>query len=203
VQSNDPERRRILEATWTVLARSGFEGFKVQLVLREAGVSARTFYRHFANKDALFLAVVREEMSRAAPHIRAAVARAESPVDRITAWIRSLIGAAGDPKRAARTRLFVSLQTINRRFPAEVATGTESLYEPLLEAIAAGRQTGLFPWADPARDAVLIHVLVSGLLSDAVLADAPTLPLETVIEDATNFSLRALGVPPDARAGPR
>jgi AcrR family transcriptional regulator len=202
VQSIDPERQQILEATWIVLARSGFEGFKVQLVLREAGVSARTFYRHFANKDALFLAVVREEMSRAAPRIRAAVARAEGPIDRIEAWIRSVIGAAGDPKRAARTRLFVSLQTINRRFPAEVAAGTESLYEPLREAIAAGKLAGLFPWADPARDAVLIHVLVSGLLSDAALADAPTRPLETVIEDATYFSLRALGVPPDARAGP-
>jgi AcrR family transcriptional regulator len=202
VQSIDAERQRILEATWIVLARSGFEGFKVQLVLREAGVSARTFYRHFANKDALFLAVVREEMARAAPRIQAAVARAEGPVDRIAAWIRSVIGAAGDPKRASRTRLFVSLQTINRRFPGEVATGTESLYKPLLEAIAAGQRTGLFPWADPARDAALIHVLVSGLLSDASLADAPTRPLETVIEDATNFSLRALGVAPDARAGP-
>jgi AcrR family transcriptional regulator len=201
VRGIDPERQRILEATWTVLARSGFEGFKVQLVLREAGVSARTFYRHFADKDALFLAVTGEEMSRAAPRIRAAVERAQNPVDRVAAWIRSVIGAAGDPKRAARTRLFVSLQTINRRFPGEVATGTESLYESLLETIAAGKEAGIFPWADPARDAVLIHVLVGGLLSDAALADDPTLPLETVIQDATKFSLRALGLPPDAPAG--
>jgi AcrR family transcriptional regulator len=140
-------------------------------------------------------------MSRAAPRIRAAVERAQNPVDRVAAWIRSVIGAAGDPKRAARTRLFVSLQTINRRFPGEVATGTESLYESLLETIAAGKEAGIFPWADPARDAVLIHVLVGGLLSDAALADDPTLPLETVIQDATKFSLRALGLPPDAPAG--
>jgi AcrR family transcriptional regulator len=203
MQNDNPERQRILDATWIVLARSGFEGFKVQLVLREAGVSARTFYRNFTDKDALFLAVVREEMSRAAPRIRAAVERAESPADRIAAWIRSVIGAAGDPKRAARTKLFVSLQTINRRFPGEVATGTSSLYEPLLEAIAAGKDAGHFPWADPPRDAALIHVLVGGLLSDAALPDTPILPLETLIRDATNFSLRALGVAPDARTGSR
>jgi AcrR family transcriptional regulator len=201
VQGRDPERQRILEATWTVLARSGFEGFKVQLVLREAGVSARTFYRHFADKDALFLALVREEMARAAPRIRAAVERVDSPVDRIAAWIKSVIGAAGDPKRAARTRLFVSWQTLNRRFPGEVATGTESLYQPLLEAIVAGKQAGLFPWADPTRDAVFIHVLVGGLLSEAALADQPARPLEIVIQEATDFSLRALGALPDVRPG--
>jgi AcrR family transcriptional regulator len=201
VPGTDEERESILRATWIVLGRSGFEGFKVQLVLREAGVSARTFYRLYADKDELFLALLHEEMSRAAPRIRTAVERADGPVDRVAAWVRSVIGGASDPRRAARTRLFGSLQTVQRRFPREVAPGMEGLRQPLLDAIIDGKDDGTFPWADPERDAVLVYELVGGLLSDLALAIPPTQPLETVIRDATDFTLRALGVPPDKTAG--
>ena len=36
------DRMAIIGAAWTVLERAGFEGFKVQLVFRETGLSARS-----------------------------------------------------------------------------------------------------------------------------------------------------------------
>jgi AcrR family transcriptional regulator len=198
VQRSDDERDRILAAAWVVLQKAGYDGFKVQSVLREADVSARTFYREFADKDGLFIALLEEEMARAAPRIRAAVERVDGPAERVEAWIRSVLSAAEDPRRSARTRLFGTLQAVSRRFPQRIAPGAQALAEPLMEAIAAGRQSGLFAWAVPERDARMVYELTGGLLSSEALADPPPRPLEAVIRDATEFSLRALGVPPDS-----
>src|SRR4051812_14338117 len=168
----DEQRERIVQAAWTVLERSGFEGFKVQLVLREADVSARAFYRHFDDKDALLLALLLDEMARAAPHLRAAVARVADPADQVAVWIGSIIGATNDPRRAARARLFSSLPDILRRFPDDVAPGNAALRAPLREAIEAGMSAGIFPWAEPERDSVRIFELAGGALSSS-LAEMP------------------------------
>jgi AcrR family transcriptional regulator len=189
------ERSQIVRAAWTVLERSGFEGFKVQLVMREAGVSARSFYRHFADKDALLLALLRDEMARAASHLRAAVAAADDPVAKVEAWIRGVIGAAADPRRVPRARLFSSQQPVMRRFPSEVDEGVGLLTEPLEAAIEDGRATGAFPWAEPARDAALIYSLAGGSMTDS-LAERPDRPFDEVVSATIDFALRALGVAP-------
>jgi AcrR family transcriptional regulator len=191
----DDERARIVRAAWTVVGRSGFEGLKVQLVLREAGVSARSFYRHFGDKDELLLALMRDEMSRSASRLSALVAGEEEPIAKVTVWIREIITAAGDPKRVARARLFTSQQPIMRRFSADVEAGAALLREPLLEAITLGREAGVFPWADPARDASVIYRLAGASLTDS-LVDAGDRDVASVVAVATSFALRALGVQP-------
>ena len=192
----DDERRRIIEAAAAVLERSEFEGFKVQVVLRRAGVSARTFYRHFTDKEALLLALLEDEMTRAGPRLRAAVARADGPIEQVSIWIASIIGAAGDPKRIARARLFTAQPLLMREHPVEMAAGTELLVAPLKEAIERGIETGLFPWANAARDAALIFTLTGNTLTQALSAQ-PTRTVEDLVADATSFTLRGLGVPPN------
>jgi hypothetical protein len=58
---------------------------------------------------------------------------------------------------------------LTTEFPEEVARCVRSLLEPLEAAIAAGRDEGAFPGADPAADALAIHHLCSGLASDRLL----------------------------------
>ena len=192
----DDEAQLLIGAAWRVLERAGFEGFKVQLVMREAGVSARVFYRHFADKDQLVLALLRDEMARAGSHLRAAVAGQDDPVAQVEAWIRAVISAAADPRRVARARLFSSQQKLFRRFPREVAEGTHLLMEPLRQALERGADTGAFRWVDPDRDAPLIYALTGGELT-AALADQPGENVDGVVAETTAFVLRALGVPPD------
>lgn len=188
----------LIGAAWRVLERAGFEGFKVQLVMREAGVSARTFYRHFSDKDELLLALMRDEMARAGLRLRAAVAAVDEPAAKVEAWIRTVISAAADPRRAARARLFSSQQPLFRRFPLELGEGTELLMQPLRDAIARGVDAGIFPWAEPDRDAALVYALAGGEMTHA-LAERPGGDVDGVVADTTAFVLRALGVPPPAR----
>lgn len=185
----------LIGAAWTVLERSGFEGFKVQLILRETGLSARTFYRHFSDKDALVLALIQDEYARSGRRLRQAVSEAADPIDQVEAWIAELVHAADHPRRAARARLFTAQQAVMRRFPEEVATAARLVLEPLEDAIRRGRDTGIFPWADVDRDAELI-VRVAGASMNDALAQRPDRSVDDVISDATGFALRALGVPP-------
>ena len=61
----DPERyRRIMEAARSHFDAHGFERASVDAIAAEAGVSKMTIYSHFASKEGLFEAVVRDRTDR-------------------------------------------------------------------------------------------------------------------------------------------
>jgi AcrR family transcriptional regulator len=186
------ERSRLIGAAWTVLERSGYAGFKVQLVLRETGLSARTFYRHFADKDELLLALMTDEYARVGRRIDAALSRLESPDERVVAWVREIVTAAGDPARAGRARLFTAQPAVLRRFPDRIAAAARAILDPLTEAVTAGRNAGIFPLGDPARDPALIQQLAGAVMSDA-LDRGDTGSADDLAASVAAFVLRALG----------
>src|SRR5882757_9140448 len=56
-----PEKRRaIAQAARTVFGREGFSRASVDSIAAEAGVSKRTIYNHYADKEQLFLSVILE-----------------------------------------------------------------------------------------------------------------------------------------------
>jgi AcrR family transcriptional regulator len=191
----DAERQQLGEAAWRVLERSGFEGFKVQLVLREAGVSARAFYRHFADKDELMMALLQEEVTRASQRTRALMEAADNPVDQVLVWIRSMLSSVTDPRRAPRTKLFSSQMTLMRRHAEQLDESRQLLYRPLEDAIARGADSGLFAWANPERDAGLVNALTTGKMTTA-LASGEKPDLDLLVEEISSFVLRALGLSP-------
>jgi AcrR family transcriptional regulator len=50
------QRERILDGLMVAVSRSGYPALRVEDVIRHAGVSRRTFYDHYANKEDAFLA---------------------------------------------------------------------------------------------------------------------------------------------------
>ena len=61
----DPERlRRIMEAARSHFDGHGFERASLDAIAAEAGVSKMTIYSHFASKEGLFEAVVRDRTDR-------------------------------------------------------------------------------------------------------------------------------------------
>jgi AcrR family transcriptional regulator len=186
------ERAELVRAARVVLDRAGYDGFKVQLLLRETGLSARTFYRHFAGKDELLLVLMQDEYARSGARVRAAVARADGAARKVGAWIDEIVQAAGDPRRAARARLFTSQPAVLRRFPDEVAAAARLALEPLADAIREGRTTGELPGGDPDRDPELILQLAGAAMSQA-LARGREQPVDEVAAGVTDFALRALG----------
>ena len=57
------KHRAIMEAAARVFLRQGYAGTSVDAIAGEAGVSKRTIYNHFEDKEHLFLAVVRNTLA--------------------------------------------------------------------------------------------------------------------------------------------
>ncbi|MCL0246008.1 TetR/AcrR family transcriptional regulator [Corynebacterium sp. CCM 8835] len=64
VRSSPETRSRLAAATREVIASHGFEGCTLERICQTAGFTRGAFYSNFADKDALFTLVVRDEYSR-------------------------------------------------------------------------------------------------------------------------------------------
>jgi AcrR family transcriptional regulator len=85
------QRERILAAVADVACARGYGAMSVQDVVREAGVSRRTFYEQFKNKDHAFLAAYDEASGRLLTTIRAAIDAEQTFEGKATAGFRAFL----------------------------------------------------------------------------------------------------------------
>ena len=71
--ATEPHNTRLLQALAVVAAEKGLAAATVSDVVREAGVSKRTFYEHFSDKNACFLTLYRQASASALRTLRDAV----------------------------------------------------------------------------------------------------------------------------------
>jgi len=99
VESN--QRQRILRAVVEVASGTGYGGFTVRDVIERAGVSRRTFYEHFENKEQAFLAAYELVVSRLAVEVSASATRGGSWSQRIGFGLATFLDRlASDPALA-------------------------------------------------------------------------------------------------------
>jgi AcrR family transcriptional regulator len=88
-------RRQIVEAATRLFAAGGFAETSVEDVLREVEVSRGALYHHFANKEALFRAVLEEMEIRLRETLERAAAGAGNPLDALrlgcSAWLQAAL----------------------------------------------------------------------------------------------------------------
>jgi AcrR family transcriptional regulator len=187
----DEEAARIIDAAWVILARSGWAGLKVDLVLAEAGLSTRSFYRHFKSKSELLLVLLEGESRRASERLEQAARCQDGPDAQVAAWIENFVGLSRNPQTAGRTKLFLTMWAIlDHEFPREVGMCAEILLAPLVRIIEEGRDEGAFPNSEPREDAAAVFALAVGRLMEMKRTKGRN--LEGAIEQSTQFSLRAL-----------
>jgi AcrR family transcriptional regulator len=185
------QRSRLVRAAWTVVRRSGFDGIKVQLVLKESGVSARTFYRHFPDKDSLLVALIEDEYGTMSRRLKGALTEAEpGPVAQVSAWIREMLLAASSPDRAQRARLFSSYYGLMARVPGALLRSNQMIIEPLEAAVRQGQAAGVFVGDDPHSDAQQVGRLTAGAFNEYLATE--DLSIEQLIDAVVRFALRAL-----------
>jgi AcrR family transcriptional regulator len=168
------EVRRLLEAAFVLIERCGQLEPRVGDIVREAGLSNQAFYRHFASKQALLLAVLDEGVRILASYLEHRMQSAARPLDRICEWLRGLLEQALSPAAARATRPFVLARIrLAEAHPREVAESegrlTELVREALRDALAAGELAG----ADPERDAEMLYQLAMGWLQARLVDGRP------------------------------
>jgi AcrR family transcriptional regulator len=95
------QRDRLLEAVVAVVAEQGYQSCAVENVVIRSGLSRRTFYDLFANKDDCVLAAYRAVAPHVLELVEAAYEQGASPADRIERAVRAFLEFwAGHPEEA-------------------------------------------------------------------------------------------------------
>jgi AcrR family transcriptional regulator len=95
------QRERILAAVAEAVAEEGYQGARVTDVIARAGVSRKTFYEHFADKEEAFLAAYDRALAQLMAITQEAFDGPEEWPDRAREALRAFLDAlAADPARA-------------------------------------------------------------------------------------------------------
>ena len=179
------EVRRLIDATYAVMRRTDSLDPRVHDIVREAGLSNQTFYRHFRGKDELLLAVLDDGQARLVATVERRMARAEPDAGQVRAWIEGVYEQARNPKAAANTRPFlVNGARLAGRYPDATATQRERVVAPLREAVST-------LGGAPVRDADAIYHVTMGRTQDAIARRV--IPARDDVDHTVAFALRAIG----------
>ena len=149
---NADDRQGIIDAAYGCLYEPHSGPIPVAAILERAGLSTRAFYRHFASKDELFLAMLRQEGDALADRLdRIADELPGDPVEQLTAWIEQIFALAHDPRLRMHLTVIDSDEVRAAKGYRETRERLHADRERSLDRVLrAGRDDGSFPLAEPA-----------------------------------------------------
>jgi AcrR family transcriptional regulator len=159
------QRERLLEAAIRVVAEKGYAAATVADLTREAGVSRTTFYEHFEDKGACFLAAYDNAVDALVRRVNAAYESQERWPERARAGLAELLAALAEEPGLARLALVdigSAGPAAQRRYRAAVQRLTP-LFDEGRDFAPAGRSL-------PANTSRMAIGAVTGLISDELVA---------------------------------
>jgi AcrR family transcriptional regulator len=188
------ELRLLFDAALVVMERNGYADATVAGILAEAGLSTRSFYRHFDSKDHLLCALYRREAEGAAARLVARVSAAAAPLAALDSWIEEVMSLGYDERKAARVAVLSSPGAMRAQgYADETMHAIKLQTAPLQELLAAGLRDGTFPLANPAADAQLVQSVVWSVAGLSPPRDHVPSRAEA-FRAVQSFCWRALGV---------
>jgi AcrR family transcriptional regulator len=188
------ERQLIFDAAYAVLREQGPD-LTIADILTTAGVSTRSFYRHFDSKDALLCAMYLRDAQWAADRLNTRLASAPTPIDAVRWWIDEIFSFTRVAKRAERVAVLGGV--IGARADTAdasegvVAVSLQLLVGSLENAIVCGIADGSFVGDQPD---VMSELVAAAVLHAAGLAAANRGGVRRDQAVTSRFCLRALGV---------
>lgn len=98
------EVERILAAAVRVMERVAPEAPRVSDIVAEAGSSNKAFYRYFAGKDELILAVMERGVAIVVSYLEHQMAKESTPRDKIGRWIEGTLAQVAAPDLIRKSR---------------------------------------------------------------------------------------------------
>lgn len=159
----------IAAAALVLFARDGYERTSVDAIAAEAGVSKRTVYSHYRDKEDLFLLVLRETYDTMRERVRDIVDRNLRDIDDVrpalTACVREIVRTiTRSPDRATLVRLLISEAP---HFPAILDLWhTRGIVPLIADPMAKLAAAGLLDTHDPAQAADHLYALTFGQVNN-------------------------------------
>jgi AcrR family transcriptional regulator len=98
------EVERILAAAVRVMERVAPEAPRVSDIVAEAGSSNKAFYRYFAGKDELILAVMERGVAIVVSYLQHQMAKESTPQGKIARWIEGTLAQVAQPDLIRKSR---------------------------------------------------------------------------------------------------
>lgn len=177
------EIRRLIDAGLEVLSTSSTA--RVADILSAAGLSNSAFYRYFASKDELILAILRDGSTRLASYLAHRMDKADTAREQVAQWVIGVLDQARNPSIAEPTRaLLAQRPAVTDGGDVRWSIAADRLREPLTPAIKAmGRRS-------PERDSVLISEATVALLLRHLQGGVAL--VDDDVDHAVSFVLAAL-----------
>jgi TetR/AcrR family transcriptional regulator len=171
------------------------DDFTTQELVSEAGVALQTFYRYFASKDELLLAVIADAMTEACERWAKAAAELPDPMDRLRFYVTApLERFHGDSRDAAAMRFIVSTHWhLHRIFPNELAEAEKPFVDLMLAEINTAAERGLLRPHNPEWGAWFVVELLRAVNHYYAYAAKAGDDLDATKEHLWRFCKTALG----------
>ncbi len=163
------------------LAAGGASDFTIADVAAEAGVSLRSFYRHFAGRDELLLALIEEDARTGARVLREVVAECNAPLGRLQCCIETLCDfvVSGSTYAALLVREHIRLGDAH---PDELRVALEPLLDVVDAELEHAARTGIARPVDRFDAATILALVLSHVHVAAVLTPEERAPSRRVWE---------------------
>ncbi|WP_216915817.1 TetR/AcrR family transcriptional regulator [Nocardia noduli] len=170
--------------------------FTTQELATEAGVTLKTFYRYFASKDQLLLAVFENILTEQILRIEAAARELPDPISRIRFYVTSAMGSFRESSRAddESWAQFITAEhwRLYQIFPEEMSQA-DQLYADLIEAeLRQATEEGLLRATDPHQHSWFVMQLIMAVFHHYAFGTRPT-HIEETAEQLWEFCLAAFG----------
>ncbi|MCU1456207.1 MAG: regulatory protein TetR [Actinomycetia bacterium] len=150
--------RRLVDAARSLATELGSSQFTVAEVSSRADVSLRSFYRHFAGKDELLLALLEEEARTGAELLRLGLESIDDPLERVRAFVLGicslLVTGSGYSSLLVREHL-----RLGEQHPDEVRAALAPIIDVLDRELTAAARAGEVRPVDR-HDAVMMFTVV-------------------------------------------
>ena len=180
------EVERILAAAVRVMQRVAPEPPRVSDIVAEAGSSNKAFYRYFAGKDDLILAVMERGVAIVISYLQHQVAKESRPADKIASWIEGLLAQVADPHLISMSRAAAGQMSASANWRSPGDEIMRPLRDLLTEPVTA------LGSKDIRRDADAVFLCTAAMMRRYV--GSGERPDAADIEHLVRFCLRGLGV---------
>ncbi|MEB3031953.1 TetR/AcrR family transcriptional regulator [[Mycobacterium] nativiensis] len=180
------EVERILDAAVTVMARTAPDAPRVSDIVAEAGSSNKAFYRYFAGKDDVILAVMERGVGIVVSYLEHQLAKEATAAGKVARWIRGALAQVSDPHLLSMSRMAstqLGRSTDRRLSDDDILAPLRGL---LVEPVTA------LGGDDPRRDVDLVFGCT--LSTMRTYLNAGQRPKRADIDHLVAFCLRGLGV---------
>jgi len=156
---SEEQSSRFVAAARKLALETGSLDFTVQQVVDLSGVSLRSFYRNFAGKDELCLALFEEMIQETCEEIAKRLVRSDDPIERLSAIVRRLYVAERGGRLAGSISRQVHELAANR--PEDLRDSQQPVIDLIETEILRGVERGVLPPQDALKQAVSLLITIT------------------------------------------